>query len=119
MPVPPCPPAADRTNECSSDRSASPERDRTCARRSIRSPSASTTPVATARPNRDSHAAWPGSVFLICPAALPSAMRAPTAFESFSWKTSRPSSIKSSRIATRTVFSVFPGAKVRVPDTAV
>ena len=101
-----------------------PDPDRTCARRSMRSPSASTTPVAIARPKRDSHAACAGSVFRIVPVARQSAsernwsVAAGTGLDSTSSNVSAPSSIASSSSTTETALRVSPGWKTSVPLAA-
>ena len=84
-----------------------------------RSPIASVTCSAAARPKRASHARGMGSAFTIVPVASPSAIRAPRALDNLNVNVSSPSSIASSSSATRTVFSVSPAAKVSVPDAAV
>ena len=74
---------------------------------------------ATVRPKRASHACGIASEFSIVPVAAPSAMRAPTGFESLSTIVSEPSSSLSSSTATSTVLSVSPAAKTSVPLAAV
>ena len=82
---------------------------------------ASTVWPATVRPKRDSHILCSGSSLRITPFAWrwPFARYAPCGFDSRRWNVSLPSSWASSRIATETVFSVSPAAKLSVPLAAV
>ena len=71
------------------------------------------------RPKRAIHACGIGSEFSIVPVAVPSAIRAPDAFERESVSVSEPSLCASSTIGTDTVLPMSPGSNVSVPLVAV
>ena len=86
---------------------------------SSRLSTASSTWLATVRPNRASHALGIASVLSMVPVASPSSIVAPDGLESVNVIVSPPSSWASSSTGTETVLPVSPDAKVSVPEAAV
>ena len=84
----------------------------------IRPSTASSTCSATVRPKRAIHAFGIGPLLRIVPTASALTIAAPVALDSTSVMVSSPSSRRSGRTWTTTVFRVSPASKVSVPRVA-